>query len=157
VSSAYNFYAWDGSGLATSQPAALEGLTTLAVGTAEQAARDNFGGFSVSGDDVLVMYTYAGDANLDGLVDAQDYGTIDNWVQFPGTSGYANGDFNFDGVIDAADYGIIDNSIQLQGAPFVTSGVGDSVSEVRAVPEPSACGFAILVVATTSLCRRRRR
>jgi hypothetical protein len=60
----------------------------------------------------------AGDMNFDGLVDAQDYGTIDNWVQFPGTDGYANGDLNYDGVIDAADYGIIDNTIQLQGPPL---------------------------------------
>jgi hypothetical protein len=40
---------------------------------------------------------------------------IDNYVQFPGTSGYVNGDFNYDGVVDGADYGLIDNSLQLQG------------------------------------------
>jgi hypothetical protein len=67
---------------------------------------------------VIVKYTYAGDVNLDGLVDASDYGTIDNYYQFPGTSGYANGDFNFDGVIDAGDYGLIDNSFQLRGLPL---------------------------------------
>jgi hypothetical protein len=96
VRSAYNFNAWDGSGISTAQPDALAGLTTLAVATADSAFRDSFGGFSVSGDDVLVMYTYAGDVNLDGLVDAADFGIIDNYFQFPGTSGYANGDFNFD-------------------------------------------------------------
>jgi len=67
---------------------------------------------------VLVKYTYAGDLNLDGLIDGADYGIIDNYVQFPGTSGYWNGDFNYDGVIDGADYGVIDNSIQLQGEPL---------------------------------------
>ena len=45
----------------------------------------------------------------------RDYGVIDNYFQFPGTTGYANGDFNYDGIIDAGDYGIIDNTYQLQG------------------------------------------
>ncbi len=66
----------------------------------------------------LTMYTYAGDLNLDGVIDSGDYGLIDNWVQYPGTSGWANGDFNYDGVIDSADYGIIDNTIQLEGGPL---------------------------------------
>ena len=111
------------------------------------------------------MYTYAGDLNFDGVVDAEDYGIIDNWVQFPGAFGYANGDINYDGVIDAQDYGIIDNTIQLQGAPIATgssaasdlSGVTADFGELsRAVPEPSACGFAIAAGAA-SLGRRRRR
>ena len=71
------------------------------------------------------MYTWAGDVDLNGVVDAVDYGTIDNWIQFPGTTGYTNGDLNYDGVIDAVDYGIIDNGIQLQGPPIpVNGGVG---------------------------------
>jgi hypothetical protein len=67
---------------------------------------------------VIVKYTWAGDLNVDGLVDAADYGVIDNFIQFPGAWGYFNGDLNFDGLIDAADYGILDNSIQLQGLPL---------------------------------------
>jgi hypothetical protein len=75
-------------------------------------------------------------------------------VQFPGTNGYANGDINYDGVIDAADYGIIDNTIQLQGAPF-PMGAALASSSINAVPEPAACGVAIL--AACSLPRRARR
>jgi len=77
-----------------------------------------FAGRSVADADMLVKYTYAGDVNLDGLVDAADYGIIDYYWQFPGTDGYWNGDFNYDGIIDAADYGYIDNSFQTQGAPL---------------------------------------
>ena len=73
------------------------------------------GGETVDGSTVVIKYTYAGDSNVDGLIDAQDYGLIDNFVQFPGSSGFQNGDFNYDGLIDATDYGIVDNSIQLQG------------------------------------------
>jgi hypothetical protein len=102
-----------------------------------------------------MMYTYAGDGNLDGLIDGGDYGLIDNNVQIAGASGYFNGDFNYDGVIDGGDYGIIDNNIQAQGTPFSVSGVASS--DVTAVPEPSACGFAIFTAATAAGLRRRRR
>src|SRR5688500_4781968 len=99
--------------------------------------------------------------NLDGLIDVADYGSIDNWIQFPGTNGYMNGDLNYDGVIDVADYGVIDNTIQLQGAPFtgVTFAGGTAnkeLSGVTAVPEPFACAVT-LAAATGLLARRRRR
>jgi hypothetical protein len=106
------------------------------------------------------MYTYAGDANLDGTIDGGDYGVIENFVLVPSADGYFNGDFNYDSVIDGGDYGIIDNNIQSQGAPLGSSGALASASPpigaVTAVPEPSACGFAILGAAAM-LTRRRRR
>jgi hypothetical protein len=103
----------------------IDGTSIMALGSAPAAdalfiapgETALFSGLTVFAEDLLVKYTYGGDANLDGLIDAADYGQIDNWIQFPGTTGYFNGDFNYDGVIDAADYGIIDNSIQLQGPP----------------------------------------
>jgi hypothetical protein len=136
-------------------------LTTIGITTG--AARgglgptdtDLFGGQTINGASTLAMYTYAGDANLDGLIDGGDYGIIDNNVQIPGADSYFNGDFNYDGVIDGGDYGIIDNNIQAQGAPFPVSG-GIALSGISAVPEPSACGFAIFASARV-LARRRRR
>jgi hypothetical protein len=126
VQSGYTYGEWSGSGIVTTMPdaAADRGITTLAVATAAQVLflADGetalWGGRTVSASDTLLMYTYAGDLNFDGLVDGADYGVIDNYYQFPGTTGYANGDFNFDGLIDGADYGLIDNSIQLQGLPL---------------------------------------
>jgi hypothetical protein len=169
VARAYHNGAWDQPGLMTSEPNAQPavGTHTIGVATASQVlfiaptATGTFAGQSATGTSVIAMYTYAGDLNLDGRVDAQDYGIIDNFVQFPGSDGYANGDINYDGVIDAADYGIIDNTIQLQGAPIPTTaaaaagGAADFAS-VTAVPEPAACGFAI-VTAAALLARRRRR
>jgi hypothetical protein len=101
------------------------------------------------------MYTYAGDLNLDGRADAQDYGIIDNFVQFPGTFGYAKGDINYDGVIDAADYGVIDNTIQLQGPPIPVN-AATLMGSVSAVPEPAAIA-ALTICATLAAQRRRRR
>jgi hypothetical protein len=120
IARAYNFSSWDGDGIRTSMSQALEGLTTVGIANADDAgvSGTDWRGVSLVSGDIIVMYTYAGDMNLDGFVDASDYGYIDNYYQFPGTSGYGNGDLNFDGIIDAGDYGYIDNSYQLQGPPL---------------------------------------
>jgi len=144
------------------------GTTTIGLSTGEAVLfiaptqTGTFAGQTVTGASTIAMYTYAGDVNFDGLIDASDYGIIDNYYQFAGTSGYANGDFNYDGVIDAGDYGIIDNTFQLQGAPF--PGVGASASSVvnadfaqrsRAVPEPSLS--SVIALAAAGLLRSRGR
>jgi hypothetical protein len=109
------------------------------------------------------MYTYAGDANLDGTIDAGDYGIIDNFVQVADASGYGNGDFNYDGFIDAGDYGIIDNNIQAQGPAFPVGGSADDgiasagLAGVTAVPEPASLAVLGLGAAAAMLGRRRRR
>jgi hypothetical protein len=141
---------------------APSGLTTIGVARAavvlgiDLAEQTTWNGETVTGADVLAMYTYAGDANLDGVIDGGDYGTIDNFVQLPNADGYFNGDFNYDGVVDGGDYGVIDNNIQAQGAALGSSGAIFS-SAVTAVPEPTACGFAILIAAPLLARRRRRR
>jgi hypothetical protein len=158
IQSAYDFSGWDGDGITTSASAATTGITTIAIATADETpfADGLFGGVTVHSGDALMMYTYAGDANLDGTIDGGDYGVIDNFIQVPGAFGYASGDFNFDGIIDGGDYGVIDNNIQAQGAAFPTgAAVAHSMTDVTAVPEPSACGFAIAIA--SALLRRRRR
>src|SRR6185369_5158163 len=148
VQRASNFGAWDGNGLATSEADAVAGLTTIGVATGEQLRglgptdTDTFAGQTITGASTIAMYTYAGDANLDGTIDGGDYGIIDNFAQVPNANGYFNGDFNYDGVIDGGDYGLIDNNNQAQGAPFPTSGAiassaASGLSGVTAVPEPA--------------------
>src|SRR5205823_3021278 len=96
-------------------------------------------GQTVSGSDALVMYTYGGDANLDGKINVDDYGRIDSSAPL-GIAGWYNGDFNYDGKINVDDYGIIDFNVGIQGAPFPTgSGIGGGagLSGLTAVPEPA--------------------
>jgi hypothetical protein len=122
LASAYRGSAWDGPGIGTDMAAAKQGRTTLGVvsaaGRLSGGATAMFSGVTVDASSVLIKYTYAGDANLDGQIDAGDYGVIDNFVQVSNASGYFNGDFNYDGFIDAGDYGIIDNNVQAQGTPL---------------------------------------
>jgi hypothetical protein len=116
---------------------------------------------TVSGSDVLLKYTYYGDANLDGLVDGTDYSRIDNGVLF-GLSGWSNGDFNYDGVINGSDYTLIDNVYNTQGAQFSNELAGPSAiataqiaggSGTSAVPEPTTLG--LLGIVAVSLLGRR--
>jgi hypothetical protein len=83
------------------------------------APAGSFAGHSVDATAVIVKFTYAGDANLDGKINVDDYGRIDLNVNVPGVAGWFNGDFNGDGKVNVDDYGIIDLNIGVQGAPIV--------------------------------------
>ncbi len=142
IQSGYASGAWNGSGIITSMPAAQMARATLGVATAAQAGRagGTFGGVSVSGTDVLVMYTYAGDANLDGTINPDDYALISFNDSNPNARGYYNGDFNYDGDINADDFALIDFNFNAQGAPFPASS-----PIVSSVPEPHSFGLGIVL------------
>jgi hypothetical protein len=154
---------WDGaSGIVTSMTdATLSGLTSVGIATASQvkgipaAATAVWAGRTVTGSDTLIMYTYAGDANLDGKINVDDYGKIDFGIGI-GLTGWINGDFNYDGKLNVDDYGIIDFNVGIQGAPFFTAGgSGPSLSGVSAIPEPAAA-LALLVTSSAAFLGRRR-
>ena len=111
-------------GITSTTAAASAGLTTLAAAPAAAvldfagAPTALWNGQTVEPGTVLVKYTYGGDSNFDGKLDADDYGTIDFNVLTAGSSGYWNGDFNYDGKIDADDYGVIDFNILAQQGPL---------------------------------------
>jgi len=121
--------AWDGPGIA-SGAAAAHAQDLTALGVIDNSDPDvKIGGLShldgvpVDPTSVLVKYTWWGDANLDGVVDSNDYDMIDNawllWTQEgkapEGGFRWAVGDFNYDGVIDSNDYDRIDSAWLLQG------------------------------------------
>src|SRR5262249_8038852 len=92
IVSAYNTGSWDGNGITSSLAAAsVGGSHQTAVGYGENSivGRSTFFGESVDNTSVLLKYTYAGDANLDGAVDTIDFnimaanfgGTNKIWTQ----------------------------------------------------------------------------
>jgi hypothetical protein len=110
--------------------------------------------------DVLVKYTYYGDANLDGAVDGSDYSLID--IGFHnGLTGWGNGDFNYDGIVDGSDYTLIDNAYNTQGGTLGSnpaSLIADETEQIAGystVPEPA--GILIVPVTIVGLFARRRR
>jgi hypothetical protein len=114
---------WNGNGIVTSSPNPansnykLLGLArasdVLGIGPADAGV---WRGRAVTGSDVLMMYTYGGDANLDGKLNILDYVRIDQGLA-GGLAGWSNGDFNYDGVINILDYAIIDTNLPVQGPP----------------------------------------
>jgi hypothetical protein len=106
--------------------------------------------------DVLVKYTYFGDANLDGVVDGSDYTLIDNGYHNKLT-GWGNGDFNYDGVVDGSDYTLIDNAYNqdyASPAAAIASVATQIAPQGASVPEPSMC--AVVIIAGSLMSRRRR-
>jgi hypothetical protein len=157
---------WQGSGGITSSNAAANSSHLTALGVVQNnqggsplfTATNMFGGTTPNPGDVLVKYTWFGDANLDGKVDGSDYSLIDAGYASGGQlTGWYNGDFNYDGTIDGSDYALIDNAYNNQGSPIKSSAmVAVSTAQVAAssatVPEPAA---ASLVIAVAIASRRR--
>jgi hypothetical protein len=102
-----------------------------------------FDGVNPPATDVLVKYTYVGDANLDGKIDGSDYSRIDDGY-LNHLTGWYSGDFNYDGVVDGSDYTLIDNAFNTQGASLADqqaspgSAVDMTISTAASVPEPAA-------------------
>lgn len=115
---ARNGGAWDRPGLTSSAAASatprnktlavLSGLQYLSI-----ASNEAFDGFDVATSDVLVKYTYYGDANADGRVNFDDYAKIDSGFNSSGADWF-NGDFNLDGRVNFDDYALIDAAYNSQ-------------------------------------------
>ena len=148
---------FSGFGIVTTQSNATGGNTMTCIGVASNAdlGLATFGGMNVGAADTLVMYTYGGDANLDGAITGDDYFQIDS--AFPqGLHGWFNGDFNYDGAITGDDYFVIDSNFPAQGSPLS----GSVAATTALVPEPApAASVAVAAAAAatgmTSLRRRR--
>lgn len=144
---------WQGNGITSSAAAAYpNGVTGLAVllndkGNGE-VLYNKFDGIAVDKNSVLVKYTWNGDTDANGKIDADDYFRIDRGFAL-GLTGYNNGNFDYEGIVDAGDYFLIDNAFLLQ------SGVLSSESlHASAVPEPGMLG--LISIAGMLLMRRIR-
>ena len=92
---------------------------------------------------VLICYTYAGYANLDGKVNALDFNALA--ASFGSGTEWFRGDFNFDGGVTSADFTVLSSNFgqMLSPAPALGS----------LVPEPGLLGLLTF----GCLLQRRRR
>ena len=93
-----------------------------------------------SGNSYLV-----GDANLDGVVDGQDFIRW-NTNKFTSLASYCSGDFNADGVIDGQDF------IRWNTNKFTSAAAAGT-----AVPEPSSMGLMLVMSALLFVASRSQR
>jgi hypothetical protein len=135
---------WGGTGVTTSTATSLTGLAiALNDDGSGIPLRGEFNGVAVDQNSILIKYTWNGDTNLDGKIDADDYFRIDVGFTADGAlAGYVNGDFDYSGRIDADDYFLIDSAFAGQGM-------------VLAVPEPGMGGLMVFF-GMMGIKRRRR-
>ena len=137
-------------GRITANPDSAGLPTTLAISEAADLGLTSLGSIPLDDTTVVMKYTYVGDANLDGQVDALDYERVDLAIGNTGVLGTAQGDLNYDANVDALDYEQIDLNIG--------NGVGAPLANITAsvfIPEPAF--LASLAVAGFLPGRRQRR
>jgi hypothetical protein len=115
---------------------------------------NQFDGTTPGPGDILIKYTYYGDANLDGKVDDTDYSRIDNGYLNHLTCRY-NGDFNYDGVINGSDYTLIDNAFNTQGAQ-ISEEIADPTGQIAESSVPKPVCLCIREIGAVGLLGRRR-
>jgi hypothetical protein len=142
-----------GTGLTSAAAAAdANGLLRYGVGVIPNSfggdqIYTSFGGVAVGAADVLVAFTYFGDADLNGVVDGDDYFLLNNGY-LNGLSGWLNGDFDYNGVVDGTDYFLLNNGFLNQGSGLRNGGT---------VPEPGTLAVLSLMGAGFGLTRTRAR
>jgi autotransporter-associated beta strand protein len=146
--------AWDGQGVVSS----LADATSVGVGYAESsfvlgASGGVFDGESVDGSTVLLRATRYGDADLDGVVGADDLLTLRRHLGATGDRAvWQNGDFNSDGRVNASDLVLLRRNYGTSMSPTAML----AAAQVSVVPEPSAAAAMLLTLAGVGLRRRRR-
>lgn len=132
---------WNGQGIISST-AGDDPMKLTSLGVMQQIATGTFDGQTVGGGDVLVKYTWYGDADLSGKVDGTDYTLIDHGYN-AGAIGWQNGDFNYDGQVDGTDYSLIDNAFNMQ-RPSLPDGIVVPRATMSEEPGPTKAAAAIV-------------
>jgi len=157
---------WNGPGIVTTKgradnySARTDFYNLAAINNADldllgiDSPHTTFAGQTVTPNTVLLKYTYSGDANLDGVVNGDDYtywllGLLN--LSDPAIHGWLRGDFNYDGRVDGDDYTQWLNTLLLAGPPLAGAGPAP-------VPEPATLAlFGIAAAAVLALDRQKRR
>jgi hypothetical protein len=129
----YNGGSWDGNGIATS----LGNSSTHGLGYGEASALTTippiFG--SVDPTTVLVRYTRYGDADLNAIVNLDDFNRLA--ANFGSSSAFwTHGDFNYDTLVNLDDFNRLAGNFGLVASPGGPT-PADWSALAAAVPEPS--------------------
>ncbi|HEY7090322.1 MAG TPA: endonuclease/exonuclease/phosphatase family protein [Tepidisphaeraceae bacterium] len=128
----------------------------LGYGENSTLAFTNFSNRPVDSTTLLIKYTYLGDANLDGVVDAADLGLLAMHWQTSGV--WTDGDFNYSGFVDVNDLSLLASNWQAGIGTPLSSPLGDALAALGLpppVPEPSSISLIALTAALASPRRRR--
>jgi hypothetical protein len=154
IASGYAGGTWTGTGITSS--AAAANSSSYGLGYADSADPGNPAGLG-SGT-IEIKYTLLGDANLDGVVNAIDFGILAaNFNK--GVTGWDKGDFNYDNVVSAIDFGELATNFNKgasQSADAELIAFAQANGLMADVPEPATATVVSIGLVGLLSCRRRR-
>ncbi len=123
VRSARHKGAWNGSGITSSAAASdgahITGLATILNDRGDgSVVRSELSGMAVDANCILVKFTYNGDSDLNGTLDADDLARIDAGFATHSATDYFGGDFDYSDITNSDDYFLIDKAFWGQGSPL---------------------------------------
>jgi len=131
------------------------------------SGQSSFHGHLLNSNDLVGVYAYKGDANLDGLITVDDYLALDTGYLFH-LSGWTHGDFEQTGTISAADFADMDFNFAHQSGSLAdseialhTSWFGDAYTAafdtlLSPTPVPEPASLSLLGVSLLALSRKRQ-
>jgi hypothetical protein len=157
----YSGGTWTGTSGIISTNAAASTSPLLSVGYADG---NTDSGTPATANQLVVKFTLAGDANLDGTVNFNDLDVVGRRLSTSGND-WANGNFNYDpnGAVNFNDLDIIGQNLnktingsgESLGGTILPLGQAVGVANTIVTPEPGC--LALATIAATSLLARRRR
>jgi hypothetical protein len=125
--------------------------TTLGYADNASLGLTSFGGLNVDPTSILIKYTYAGDATLDGAVDVRDLYRLASGWQSSGL--WTSGDFNYDGIVNIADLNLLAGNWQAGSAAALAQALSELGLPSVPVPEPAAV-WLICTALVATCCSR---
>jgi fibronectin-binding autotransporter adhesin len=167
LASGFNSGNWDGNGinsLAAHNDTTYH--TALGYGERSDVAYNSLDGVTLPSSAVIVKYTYYGDSNLDGVVNAADFTRFLDGLASGGTT-WSQGDYTYDGKVDLGnDFNLFLTSYLSKGGALgdlssvIENNTEISVSQkaqlLSVVPEPSPALLIMLACWSISLLRPRQ-
>jgi autotransporter-associated beta strand protein len=153
ITSAYAGGAWTGPGITSTSAGGTYGIGYAESSDVFFAFPAAFLGQAVDATSVLMRLTRYGDANLDGVVNLNDFNRLAGNFGRAGV-GWPQGDFDYNGVVNLNDFNRLAGNFGLIAGPDGPT-ADDWAALASAVPEPAAGGLLCLCLSIV-VCRRRR-
>jgi hypothetical protein len=126
IAAGYSGGTWSAPGIVTDMGTTAGGKTA-GLGYASGSDTNLVPGMMVNGaalsaTDVVVLYTYAGDGNLDGAVNSHDFDILA--ANFGTASGatWTTGDWNYDGIVNSHDFDLLAANFGATGLSHAAAG-----------------------------------